>query len=168
MYTRRNNGKSGERGSTIIEFAVVASGLFMMLIGICAGANLYFTHNALVEVTRRGARYAASEPASPTCGTLTSGQNTCSACLTRIRNFSVYGNSAGTGSALVNGLQPSNVNVQYSNFGVGTGSVSVSITGYTYYFAIPFVNQQITMPAHTTTAAGESAGVLPDRTCVTN
>jgi Flp pilus assembly protein TadG len=168
MYTQRNNSNSGERGSTIIEFAVVASAFFMMLIGICAGSNLYFTHNALVEATRRGARYAAAEPAATTCGTVTTGSNTCSACLTRIQNYAVYGNSAGTGSALVNGLQPSNVNVEYSNFGVGAGSVSVSITGYTYNFAIPFIHQQITMPAYRTTAAGESAGVLPDRTCVTN
>jgi hypothetical protein len=167
MYKRRNS-KSGERGSTIIEFAVVASVFFMMLIGICAGANLYFTHNALVEATRRGARYAAGQPAHTTCGTPTTGSNTCAACLTRIQNYAVYGNSAGTGSPLVNGLQRANINVVYSNFGVGQGSVSVSITGYTYNYVIPFINRQITMPAYTSTAAGESAGVLPDRTCVTN
>lgn len=165
---REGNKRSGERGSTIIEFAVVASVFFMMLIGICAGANLYFTHNALVEATRRGARYAAGQPAHPTCGTPTTGSNTCSACLTRIQNYAVYGNSAGTGSPLVNGLQPSNINVGYSNFGVGSGSVSVSITGYNYNFVIPFVNQVITMPAYRTTAAGESAGVLPGPACVTN
>ena len=167
MRMQKNN-QSSERGSTIIEFAVVATMFFMMLIGICAGANLYFTHNALVEATRRGARYAAGQPAHPTCGTTTTGSNTCAACLTRIQNYAVYGNSAGTGSPLVNGLQASNIQVQYSGFGVGAGSVSVSITGYTYSYVIPFINQQITMPAYTTTVAGESAGVLPDRTCVTN
>jgi hypothetical protein len=145
----------------------------MMLIGICAGANLYFTHNALVEATRRGARYAAGQPADTICGTPTHGSSNCSACLTRIQNYTVYGNSAGTGSPLVNGLQPSNVTVAYStvngaDFGVGSGAVSVGITGYTYSYVIPFINQQITMPAYTTTATGESAGVLPDRTCVTN
>ena len=167
MYMQRNS-KHAERGSTIIEFAVVATFLFMMLIGICAGANLYFTHNALVEATRRGARYAAGQPADTICGTPTTGFNNCAACLTRIRNYAVYGNSAGAGSPLVNGLQASNIQVQYSGFGVGAGSVSVSITGYTYSYVIPFINQQITMPAYTTTAAGESAGVLPDRSCVTN
>jgi len=149
MRMQKNN-QSSERGSTIIEFAVVATMFFMMLIGICAGANLYFTHNALVEATRRGARYAAGQPAHPTCGTTTTGSNTCAACLTRIQNYAVYGNSAGTGSPLVNGLQASNIQVQYSGFGVGAGSVSVSITGYTYSYVIPFINQQITMPAYTT------------------
>ncbi len=140
----------------------------MMLLAICAGSNLYFTHNALVEATRRGARYAATEPANSTCGTVTNGASNCSSCLTRIQNYAIYGNAAGTGSPLVNGLQPSNVKVEYSSFGVGQGSVSVSITGYTYYFVIPGINKQITMPAYRTTAAGESAGVLPDGTCVTN
>jgi hypothetical protein len=172
MYTQRNS-KSRERGSTIIEFAVVASAFFMMLIGICAGSNLYFTHNALVEATRRGARYAATEPADTICGTPTQGPSNCPACLTRIQNYAVYGNSAGTGSPLVNGLQPSNVTVEYlmvngAKFGVGSGAVSVSITGYNYNFVIPFVNQVITMPAYRTTAAGESAGVLPGPACVTN
>jgi len=167
MYRKRNN-KKGERGSTLIEFTVVASAFFMMLLAICAGSNLYFTHNALVEVTRRGARYAATQPSDSTCGTVTTGASNCSACLTRIQNYAIYGNSAGTGTPMVNGLQTSNVNVVYSNFGVGRGSVSVSITGYTYYFVIPGINKQITMPAYTTTAAGENAGVLPDGTCVTN
>jgi Flp pilus assembly protein TadG len=165
---RKRNNRKGERGSTLIEFTVVATTFFMMLIAICAGSNLYFTHNALVEVTRRGARYAATQPSAATCGTVTNGASTCSACLTRIRNYAIYGNSAGTGSPMVNGLQPSNVNVVYSNFGVGQGSVSVNITGYTYNFVIPFINRQITMPAYTTTAGGENAGVLPDGTCVTN
>jgi Flp pilus assembly protein TadG len=166
---RKRNNRKGEKGSTLIEFTVVASVFFMMLIAICAGSNLYFTHNALVEVTRRGARYAATQPSDTVCGTPTpSGSGNCAACLTRIRNYAIYGNAAGTGTPMVNGLQPSNVNVTYSNFGVGQGSVSVSITGYTYYFVIPGINKQITMPAYTTTAAGENAGVLPDGTCVTN
>jgi Flp pilus assembly protein TadG len=168
MYRQRNKW-SDERGSTLIEFAVVSSVFFMMLLAICAGSNLYFTHNALVEATRRGARYAATEPAAPDtqCGKPTTGPNTCSSCLTRIQNYTIYGNAAGTGPNLL-GLQPSNVTVEYSNFSVGTGSVSVSITGYTYYFVVPGINRQITMPAYRTTAAGESAGVLPDGTCVTN
>ena len=161
MYRPLNN-RSRERGSTLIEFTVVASGFFMMLLAIVAGSNLYFTHNALVEATRRGARYAATQAASNPAGLSTACPLTnAGPSLTAIRNYTIYGNSAGTGSPLLNGLQPSNINVEYYNFGVGTGSVSVSITGYTYYFVIPFINQQITMPAYRTTTAGESAGALP-------
>lgn len=155
----QSNKKSSERGSTLIEFAVVSSVFFMMLLAICAGSNLYFTHNALVEATRRGARYAATQAAASPAGTITTGTNV-GPSLTAIRNYAIYGNTAGTGSNLV-GLQPANVTVEYSNFGVGSGSVSVSITGYTYNFVIPGINQQITMPAYRSTAAGESAGTCP-------
>jgi Flp pilus assembly protein TadG len=160
--------KSGERGGTLIEFAVVSTVFFMMLLAICAGSNLYFSHNALVEATRRGARFAATQAAHATPGTIVTTGGVCStsSCdatgprLTAIRNYTIYGNEDGTGTNLLN-LQPANVCVQYCNFGVGTGSVSVSITGYTYNFVIPGINQQITMPAYRSTAAGESAGTTP-------
>jgi Flp pilus assembly protein TadG len=156
---RQGENKSGERGSTLLEFAVVSSVFFMMLLAICAGSNLYFTHNALVEATRRGARFAATQTANSTPGTITSGTNV-GPSLTNIRNYTIYGNTAGTGPNLLN-LQPANVNVEYSSFGVATGSVSVSITGFTYNFVIPGINRQITMPAYRSTAAGESAGTCP-------
>jgi Flp pilus assembly protein TadG len=155
-------GWPDECGGTLIEFAIVASTFFMMLLAICAGSNLYFTHNALVEATRRGARYAATQAATSPAGALrtTSGCDSTGPSLTSIRNYTIYGNSAGTGTNLIN-LQSANVCVEYSNFGVGTGSVSVSVTGYTYNFVIPGINQRITMPAYRSTAAGESAGTCP-------
>jgi Flp pilus assembly protein TadG len=161
--------KSNQRGSTIIEFAVVASAFFLMLIAICAGAALYFTHNALVEATRRGARYAASQPAStpagvPTPPTANSSVIDVGPSLAAIRNYTIYGNAAGTGTKLVN-INPANVHVQYQNFGVGQGSVSVYVTGYTYNFSIPGINEQISMPSYRTTFAGESAGTCPAGAC---
>jgi hypothetical protein len=161
MGKHRKN-KSNQRGGTLIEFAVVASVFFMMLLAICAGSNLYFTHNALVEATRRGARFAATQKAINPAGTIrtTVGCDSTGPVLTDIRNYAIYGNTAGTGPNLL-GLQPANICVEYSSFGVGTGSVSVSITGYIYYFVIPGINRQITMPAYRSTAAGESAGTSP-------
>ena len=41
-----------------MEFVFIAPFFLMMLVGIVAAGNLYFTHNAMVEATRRGARYA--------------------------------------------------------------------------------------------------------------
>jgi Flp pilus assembly protein TadG len=165
-----------ERGGTLLEFTFVSSVFFMMLVAIVAISNLYFTHNALVEATRRGARYAATQPADTQCGRLTTGSSNCSACLTRIRNYAIYGNSAGTGTNLLN-LQPSNVTVEYlqtdpndsnTGFGVGSGAVSVSITGFSYNFVVPGISRVVPMPTYRTTVAGESAGVLPDGTCATN
>jgi hypothetical protein len=155
----------GEAGSTLIEFVVVATMLFVMLIGICAGGNLYFTHNAMVESTRRGARFAATQAANTPVGSpRTTAANVCDAtgpALTDIQNYTVYGNTAGTGPKLVNGIDRANVCVEYSNFGVGQGSVSVSIINYDFHFVVPLISRTITMPAYRTTVAGESAGVIP-------
>src|SRR5688572_17698175 len=103
--------KGSESGATLLEFTFVAVVFFMMLLAITSGANLYFTHNALVEATRRGARFAATQSANGGApGTITGCPVTNSGpSLTAIRNFAVYGNVNGTGPALVSGLQPSNV-----------------------------------------------------------
>jgi len=163
MYTRSTN-RIAERGSTLIEFVVVATMLFLMLIAICAGGNLYFTHNALVESTRRGARFAATQPANTPVGTpRTTATGVCDASgpnLLDIQNYTIYGNIAGTGPKLVNALTPANVCVEYSDFGVGQGSVSVSIINYDFHFVVPFITRTITMPPYRTTMAGESAGLF--------
>jgi Flp pilus assembly protein TadG len=172
IKSTQRNRKSSERGGTLIEFAVVSSVFFMMLLAICAGSALYFTHNAMVEATRRGARFAATQAASSTPGlprTTSSLCDTTGPKLADIRNYTIYGNTAGTGPKLVS-VDPANVCVEYSatpaaagltGFGVGTGAVSVSITGYTFNFVIPGINRQIAMPSYRTTAAGESAGTCP-------
>ena len=155
-----------ESGSTLIEFVVVATMLFVMLIAICAAGNLYFTHNAMVESTRRGARFAATQVANtpagaPKCPVPPCGCDTTAPSLNDIKNYTVYGNTLGTGPKLVNGIGPDNVCVEYSNFGVGQGSVSVSIINYDFHFVVPLITRTITMPKYRTTVAGESAGVFP-------
>jgi hypothetical protein len=158
MYNERTN-KSGERGATLIEFAVVASAFFMMLIAICAGSNLYFTHNVLVETARRGARFAVTQPANTPVGATrtTNGCDSNGPNLSDIQNYAIFGNTAGTGTNLL-GLQPANICVEYNNFGVGKGSASVRIVNFTYHFVIPFIDRQINMPEYKSTQAGESAG----------
>ena len=154
--------KRDESGSTLLEFTFVAVTFFTMLLGITSGANLYFTHNALVEATRRGARFAATQAASSSAGTITScGPPGCGPSLTDIRNYAIYGNAEGTGRKLIANLEPANVSIEYASFGVGTGAVSVSITGYNYNLVIPGISMQIPMPANRTTLAGESAGTFP-------
>jgi Flp pilus assembly protein TadG len=145
-----------------MEFVFIAPFFFMLLVGIVAVANLYFTHNAMVEATRRGARYASSQAAATPAGTVrtTSGCDTTGPQLTAIKNFAIYGNAAGTGENLL-GLQPSNICVEYANFGVQQGTVTVSITGFTKSFVIPGISRVIAMPAYRTTLPGESAGAVP-------
>jgi Flp pilus assembly protein TadG len=153
----------GQRGGSLLEFVVIAPFFFMMLVGIVAAGSLFFTHNALVDATRRGARYATMQAATNPAGsvwTTPSGCDTTSPSLTAIKNYAIYGNAAGTGPN-VSGLQPSNICVEYSGFGVQTGTVTVSIQNYSYNFVIPGLSRVIAMPAYRTTVPGESAGASP-------
>ncbi len=61
-YTTNNS----ERGTAIVEFALTAAFFLMMIMAIVSGGHLFFTHNAMVESTRRGARYAATLAKPPT------------------------------------------------------------------------------------------------------
>lgn len=152
---------------------MVALMFFVMLIGICAAGNLYFTHNAIVESTRRGARFASMQAAHATAGTprTTNGCDTTGPALTDIKNYTLYGNAAGTGPKLVPGLTTDNICVEYGStpldpagqlgFGIGQGTVSVSIINYDFHFVVPLITRTIRMPPYKTTMSGESAGVIP-------
>src|SRR5438046_5563853 len=85
-----------QRGGTLLEFVLIAPFFFMMLVGIVAAGNLFFTHNALVEATRRGARYASTQAAACAAGTIStkSGCDTTGPRLTAIRCYAIYGIAA--------------------------------------------------------------------------
>jgi Flp pilus assembly protein TadG len=161
LKTHANN--QSERGSTIIEFAIIAVFFFMMLVGIVAAGHLYYTHNALVEATRRGARYAVLQ-CNPTVTTCTN-YDTAEA---RIKNIVVYGTeSPAVGeTSLISGLQTTNVIVEYStgtgtDFGLARGTVSVKIIDYSYPFVLPLETTSISMGPYRTTLSGECAGFIP-------
>ena len=155
----RSNKKERQRGTAIIEFTLTASTFFMIIAAIISAGHLFFTHNALVESTRRGARYASMVAAPSTQGC----QNN-STTVDAVKNMVLYGTTTAGTSPLVNNLQASNVTVCYSNdYGVGQGTVSIKIENYTYTFAVGALN--INMPAYQTTVVGESAGTVPGVTC---
>ena len=152
--------KKEERGATLLEFAIGATVFFTAMFGVVEFGRVLWTHNALADAARRGARYAITQPASSPAGAKTTGANV-GPSITAIRNVAVYGNPEGTGQPLVNNLATGNVNVTYSNFGVGEGRVSVTITGYQFQFIVPLVGTSITMPNYNTTLTGENAGTIP-------
>ena len=140
-----------------VEFAITATVFFMMLMVVVIGGHIYWTHNALVEATRRGARYAAnqSKPASQEC---INGSTT----VTPVKNMVLYGTPVLGSTPIVPGLQASNVTVCYSSdFTVAAGTVSVKIEGYTYNLVLPGVSRTITFPPYQSTMAGENAGYIP-------
>jgi Flp pilus assembly protein TadG len=154
-YTKNHS----ERGTAIVEFTITAAFFLMIIMAIVSGGHLFFTHNALVESTRRGARYAATlaKPATEAC------QNN-STTVTPVKNMVLYGTPTLGTTTLVNNLQASNVTVCYSSdYGVAQGTVSVKIEGYNYTFAV--AGKVINMPAYQTTVVGESAGWTPEVSC---
>ena len=148
-----------ERGTAIVEFTLTAAFFLMMIVAIISGGHLFFTHNALVESTRRGARYASllAKPATEACVNN-------STTVDPVKNMVLYGTPTAGTTTLVNNLQASNVTVCYSaDYGVSTGTVSVKIEGYQYTCAV--AGRVINMPAYQTTVQGESAGTVPGTTC---
>jgi Flp pilus assembly protein TadG len=152
--------KSEERGSTLVEFAIGATVFLTVMFGVIEFGRALWTHNALADAARRAARYAVNQPAASPAGTKTSGTNV-GPSISAIRNVGVYGNPAGGSQPLVTDLAPENLNVQYTDFGVGSGTVAVTITNYQFKFVMPIVGTSIQMPDYNTTLTGESAGTMP-------
>src|SRR6476659_5640839 len=143
--------QESQHGIATIEFAVTAAFFFMMLVAVVAGGHFFWTHNALVEATRRGARYAADQ--CPNTGPFASCADRATT-IDRVKNVVLYDSSTAGTSPFVPGLTTSNVTVTYSSdFGVATGEVSVKIENYQY----SFFGLSITMPTYQTTIQGESA-----------
>jgi Flp pilus assembly protein TadG len=157
---RETNKKSGQRGATLVEFSIGASVFLLVMFAVIEFGRALWVHNALADAARRAARYAVNQPASSPAGAATSGTNV-GPSVAEIRNVGVYGNPAGSGAVMVNNLTPANFNVQYSDFGVGRGTVSVTVTNYTHVFVVPIIGTSIQMPDYKTTLTGESAGTVP-------
>jgi|RhiMethySRZTD1v2_1073278.scaffolds.fasta_scaffold233027_3 Flp pilus assembly protein TadG len=171
MGITRRLSNTNERGTTMAEFALISAVFFMIIFGIIEFGRLLYTHNALTDATRRGARYAALHKEA----TVGNGKLLC------VKNVVIYGESnvnsgtcAATGNPLINGLTAANVSVTYvgadtdndpntpaTSYGSNLGTVTVTITNYTFNLSIPFARQTLTMPPYTTTLTAESAGEEP-------
>ena len=156
----KRNTKNPERGVTTVEFAMTAAFFLMMVVVVVAGGHLFWTHNALVEATRRGARYAALQCKQDLAGCANSATS-----VARVRNVVLYDSSTapgGTPRPFVPNLQASNVTVTYSpDYSVAWGKVTVKIENYDYDFVVPGLSKVIRMPPYETTIVGENAGYLP-------
>lgn len=146
--------RTGDRGATMAEFAIISAVFFMIIFGIIEFGRLFYTHNALADAARRGARYAVLH-----------GQvdREC------VKKVVVFGEThvnpstcAETGPPLINGLTTLNVTVTYApNYGTNLGTATVEITNYTFNLSIPFARQTLNMPKYVTTLTTESAGDIP-------
>jgi Flp pilus assembly protein TadG len=155
----RHFKKNSESGTAIVEFALTASFFLMMIVAIISGGHLFFTHNAMVEATRRGARYAALQ-----CYPNLTGCAGSAGTVDRVKNVVLFGTPVAGTTPLVYNLTPTNVTVTFSpDYGVSAGTVSVKIESYTYVFAV--TGTTFDMPPYKTTVTGESAGFIPTVAC---
>ena len=137
---------SNERGTTLVEFSIGVTVFLISMFAVVEFGRALWTHNALADAARRGARYATLHSPTDTQG---------------VKNVVVYGDPAGGSQPLVPNLSTANVSVNYSNFALNKGTVTVSITSYQFQFVLPLVSSSITMPSYSTTLTGESIGYIP-------
>jgi Flp pilus assembly protein TadG len=138
--------KTGERGSTLVEFSIAATVFLTAMFGVIEFGRALWVHNALTDAARRGARYAVLHS---------------SADAAQVKNVVVYGDPAGGTKPVVPNLTTNNVTVDYSQFALNKGTATVGIQNYKFQFVIPIVGTTITMPKYATTLTGESVGWIP-------
>jgi Flp pilus assembly protein TadG len=144
VQVKKSNDR--ERGAALVELAICATVFLTVLFGVIEFGRALWVHNALSDAARRGARFAINNPADSTDS---------------VKNVVVFGDAAGGTKPLVDHLSIDNVEVQYSNFRLGRGTVTVSIRNYDFNLTIPLVGRKIQMPAYSTTLTGENVGLIP-------
>jgi Flp pilus assembly protein TadG len=142
-----NKKRKEERGATLLEFALVATLFLTVMFGVVEFGRCLWTHNALSDAARRGARYAINHPEADE---------------EDVKKVTVYGGTADGKSALVDNLKTTNVEVKYSNYKLGEGTVSVSITNYQFQFVVPLIGTTLKMPGYNTTLTAENIGYVPN------
>lgn len=136
-----------ERGAALVEYAIGATVFLSVLFGVVEFGRALWVHNALTDATRRGARYAILNSSSKS---------------EAVKNVAVYGDATDSSQPVVPKLTPDNVQVSYSpDYGLDTGTVTVSITEYDFEFVVPLIGRTMRMPAYSTTLTGECVGLIP-------
>lgn len=109
-----------ERGVQLIETAIVIPVLLLLFAGVAEFGRYFYEYSTLAKASRVGARYLAAKAAN--------GPNNWQA---NAKNIVVYGNAAGSGTPILDGLSVNNVEVTYEGGTPGVPDrVKVSITGY--------------------------------------
>ncbi len=134
-----------QRGAALVEFAIGATVFITAMFAVLEFGRALWTHNALADGARRGARYAAIH-----------GPNEAA-----VKNVVVYGAPEGGEKALIPDLGVDKVHVDYSTnpaFSLAMGTATVRIEEYEFKLVLPFVGTSIQMPNYRTTLSAENAG----------
>jgi Flp pilus assembly protein TadG len=146
--------KNREQGLFLVEFAIIAVVLVIMLFGVIELSRIIWVWNTADEATRRGARVAAvcpiNHPAVP--------------------EATIFAQAGSGGpSPVLRGLTTANVEVSYLD---GNGDpettysdikfVRVALVNYTLTPLIPFIDRTFALPRFETTIPSESLGLIPN------
>jgi Flp pilus assembly protein TadG len=113
--------KRDERGLQLVELAIVLPVLIVLFAGVAEFGRYFQTYTTLAKGSRVAARFLATASAS--------GADDAAA-----KNLVVYGNLAGSGKPIVDGLTTSNVTITRRN---GSGAVT---TGFPSTVTIQITN----------------------------
>lgn len=138
--------KDKERGASLVEFSIAATVFLTIMFAVIEFGRALWTHNALADAARRGARYAVLNQESKKGD---------------VQKIVVYGSLDAEAKPILDNLTTDNVDVVYDGFGMDVGTVQVTIKEYDFEFIVPIVSTSIRMPKYTTTLTGESAGTAP-------
>ena len=107
-----------ERGTQLVELAIVLPLVLVLFGAIAEFGRFFYAYTTLSKATRAGARYLVSQPV----GTMDS----------TARNIVIYGNTAGTGTPVVEGLSAANVQIIPNKTGGTTQSQTIAIQNFDY------------------------------------
>jgi len=132
--------RNRERGSTLLETALVLLTFLCLIIGTVDFAQVLYFHQALVERARAAARYASVNPTDTT----------------GIKNVAVYNTTDGSGTALISSFTTSMVSVANSGNNTTGAVVSVTISGLPIHFLSPYIAQSFNAQSVTVAMVAES------------
>ncbi|MFT5393115.1 MAG: Flp pilus assembly protein TadG [Gammaproteobacteria bacterium] len=98
--------RAKQHGSVIIEFAIVAPLLFLLVFAVSELGVLIQRHETLIKTVRNAARFASEETVGSFGGVILTAP-----LITSIENLTVYGNIGGGGNPLLPGFVTGDVTV---------------------------------------------------------
>jgi Flp pilus assembly protein TadG len=112
-----------QHGLAMVELAMTAPVLLLLLYAIVEFGNMLYQYALLADAARNADRYLGSHAIADSSGVPTLTATLVGA----TRNLVVYGNTAGSGSALLPGLASGQVTVATQTDGSGATDVTVSV-----------------------------------------
>ena len=119
-----------ERGSSVVELAIVFPILLLLFVGVAEIGRLFYTYTTLAKATKVGARFLSTEKDAESTNA-----TTIAAVKLRAARMVVCGNETSCTGSIVPGLTTSNVLVTLPNTTpgfIGPRYVKVEITGFNY------------------------------------